>query len=229
MRPNFFVALKLTNSQFVEMVKTIQGGILIRDPAISSCFTSPLKLHLTFFVLHLHNVEEINLASSTLDSCKFEINSILTENISVDPFLEVGKFGSFGNRVLFISLNSTPMEKKIGSVVEILVEKFKQSGLLESSYESQFVPHITIAKVRYGQKFKIKKSAYEGLDDLLGSIKLPVQEIDLLSMSSSDSFGYYESFMKVLICPQKKQLIPNVPPPPDDVSLALHLNRDELS
>lgn len=195
-QPNFFLGIKLNTLEFQEKVSSIQAAILERNPALRKCLTPTKKLHITHFILTLQE-DNVEKAAKVLNECQPLIDELFCECLFE---LRFRSFGSFRKNVLFTHPEQSPTLDTLRILTQRLKEKFVEHNLLLEASDD-WKPHVTIAKTsadrKNGRKLKIKAEDYDGLQDILDNIGVPLTTVDLLSMQEMDESGYYKSYASV--------------------------------
>ncbi|XP_013404139.1 leukocyte receptor cluster member 9 [Lingula anatina] len=138
LRPNHFIAVRITNPHIVETVANIQDAILEVEPRYESCIVPPNALHLTLCVLRLDGKEAIAHAVETLKSIQSELKAIAAKGIK----LHLEGTGVFYGRVLYAKVHH---ESVFTELLHHLQVCLSAEGLpIKDAHE--FVPHVTIMK-----------------------------------------------------------------------------------
>eukprot|EP01041_Mallomonas_annulata_P013260 gene13260-28082_t len=204
-RPNFFVALRLNDPSLLEIVNRIQRDISTRCPYLSRYMVPSRRFHLTLFVMHLANLDDINAAQRCLAESADDLSELFQNEVLQLKFTGLD---TFSNRVLFVYPEDSSILETIHILVDRIHARFIHAGLVESEV-IKFSPHATVAKItnyknnrkNNNKSFKpvILKSHYEGLESHLGSgLPVTLQDIDLLAMNEKDDEGiYYRSYSNI--------------------------------
>lgn len=195
-RPNFFVALRL--SQLEKIVSRIQNKIKAKCPELSRCMTSPKKVHLTFFVMELRSIDQINNAVTCFYECKEDLRELFPRPLSC---LKFSRLNTFGRKVLFVAPSDSATLQKLNIFVRRCYDRFLDAGLVHNN-SFNYKPHATIAKLSADRKLnrKARKQGFQlehcdGLEEELScGVDCDLVDVDLLSMSEHAEDGYYKSY-----------------------------------
>ncbi|RXG60053.1 A-kinase anchor protein 7 isoform gamma [Armadillidium vulgare] len=141
--PNYFVAVQVSNPEIHKAVLNVQKTMLSSNEKISGSLINVSTLHITLFVLHISNEDELHVACSALDHCAAK----LSKNLSEDPLcLKFSRVSHFSNKVVFAQLIEDNDYKKFLAATEEIREQFLDMGVLLTD-DRGFNPHLTIAKL----------------------------------------------------------------------------------
>jgi hypothetical protein len=112
--PNYFIGIRLACPFFKALVMDMQNDISMRFPQLKKCLTSPLKLHLTCFVMELSSDADLETAIECFHACEDYIcntftSSSASSSISVStqplplPGLLFNNMSTFSTNVLYLS------------------------------------------------------------------------------------------------------------------------------
>lgn len=76
-RPNYFVALRVSNPEIHSALKIVQDTIITHSEMLKPALIPLGTLHLTLMVMYLDNDEQIEIAKSALENCQDGLCSIL--------------------------------------------------------------------------------------------------------------------------------------------------------
>jgi 2'-5' RNA ligase len=204
--PNFFIGFQLYSKEFQSTVENIQLSLISNDraPQLNKCITPATKLHFTCMIMSLNHNEDIQNAINCFESCKMRIIEIILSHQSTVFEIEFTKFSTFNQKVLYLDPNESQTINILHQIQSSIEEEFYDSKwklfhcLGTRRNNSIWIPHVTIAKTsadrKNGRSLSIKSILYDGLEEKLSKIKVPVVSVDLLSMREIDSDGYYKRY-----------------------------------
>lgn len=140
LRPTHFIAVRISSEDVRHAVKEVQNVLRKHNPEMSEyCIPVP-ELHLTLCLLHLESPEDIDVAYTTLQELKSEIQRILPPS----PILSFDGLKDFHSRVLYLDPARIP---GLVSFVSRLHESFRSKGLkiIDPPQSNSF--HLTVAKI----------------------------------------------------------------------------------
>lgn len=139
LRPNHFVALRITDEDIQKTTGHIQDMILEHEPHFQPCCIPKTTLHLTLCTLGLDTPEQVANAVSVLKDLKSEIQNIVPK----DKTIKLKGIEHFFNRVLYAEAEC-PQE--FLDFVDHIKLCFKEKGIdIRDGHD--FVPHMTIMKI----------------------------------------------------------------------------------
>lgn len=138
LRPNYFLALRITDAEIRQGVEQVQDYLLDNEPVYAPCCIPPHALHITLCTLGLDTPEQVALAKDILKKIQPEIESVLPKG----PITLEG-VANFYNRVVYAKVQQQQDFLDFVDYVRLLV---KEAGL-EIRDSHDFVPHVTIMKV----------------------------------------------------------------------------------
>lgn len=195
-RPNYFVAIKISDPQIHQVLNEVQQHMLEQDENLKKSMIQLATLHITLMVMYIGDTETHAKAVKTLENIHQEHNDEFSKNPLV---LEFKGLGHFQNRVLYAKLLSDDAYERLSALADSVRKHFAISSIPSTDSKTNFTPHLTIAKIREERQFKkrnrfprkINPSLYKDFNDqYFGSQK--VQSIQLLSMTDpKDEDGYY--------------------------------------
>lgn len=139
MRPNHFLALRLSSDDIKQTAEHIQNIILEHEPQYQECCMPPSALHITLCTLGLDTPEQVAHAVQALQKFKSELESIVPKD---KPIVLKG-IEQFFNRVLYAKVQCPPEFYKF---VEHLNLCLKEEGI-DIRDNHDFVPHMTVMKI----------------------------------------------------------------------------------
>ncbi|XP_076021522.1 A-kinase anchor protein 7 isoform X2 [Genypterus blacodes] len=194
-RPNYFVSIRITNTEISSAVVEVQEAVLQQEPRLARAMIPAPTLHITLLVTHLANQEEVDLATATLAGAEPSLAELLGGRGLVLPF---SGMGHFRKEVVFIGLGPGPHRHTLDSLAELLRRRFEEQGLLQGDYRG-FEPHLTIMKLSRASKLRsqgikrVDPALYSSYTDrFFGDQK--VEQVDLCSMlKKKQEDGYYHT------------------------------------
>lgn len=130
-RPNFFIAVRLTCQAFADTVVAIQDQVIQGAPHLCKCRMHRSKLHLTGFVLTLDSSDLINRAGTCLEGFQDELNTIMSSVEKKE--IHFNTLGTFTNKVLYASPVESDTVDKLTKLITELEERFVEQGLLKEA------------------------------------------------------------------------------------------------
>ncbi|XP_009953742.1 PREDICTED: A-kinase anchor protein 7 isoform gamma-like, partial [Leptosomus discolor] len=100
-QPNYFISLPITNPEITGSIQAVQDAIIQKDQRLSKAMVRSGSLHVTMFVMHLSNEEEISIAVGALSDSKDFVEDLL-KGKTVD--LSFQGIDHFRNEVGFVKL-----------------------------------------------------------------------------------------------------------------------------
>ncbi|XP_075059180.1 A-kinase anchoring protein 7 isoform X2 [Mixophyes fleayi] len=194
-RANYFVSLPITNSKILDDIQTIQDSVLQKDERLARAMIPKGSFHLTLFVMHLANEEEVALAISALLESKRPIEEILQDKVLVLSFCGTA---NFKNEVVYGKMTDNTSITTLKQITETTGKIFNEKGISIVGCKD-FLPHLTLMKLSKAPKLRkqgIKKidiSLYKNFQDhYFGEDTL--LQLDLCSMlKKKQPNGYYHT------------------------------------
>ncbi|CAG2199142.1 unnamed protein product [Mytilus edulis] len=188
LRPNHFLALRITNNEVRKVVEGIQDVILEHEPQYEECCIPLNSLHITLCTLGLDTTEQVAHACQVLQKIKSELQGMIRK----DKTILFKGMENFFNRVLYAKCEC-PQE--FLDMVEHLKLCLKQEGI-EIRDNHEFVPHMTIMKItRTVARATGKKYIAPWLYSQSQNIDFGTQVIDNINLCemgiSRESDGFY--------------------------------------
>ena len=181
MRPNWFLAVPFTNLNIKSCMENVQKSVVHLRPKLSEACVSVKKAHLTLFVFHLKNQEEIDKV--------IEIVQKVTEKVEFDEQIQIeaNQIGHFQHRVIFFKLNLPP---KLLDLRQEIGQNLLENGI---KIEDNFTPHLTVMKLSQMKKKvkKIDENLYQEFSqDFFGVQNVKLIELLSMNLPIQDN-GYY--------------------------------------
>ncbi|XP_067683966.1 leukocyte receptor cluster member 9-like [Haliotis asinina] len=179
LRPNYFVAVRVTDQEVLENLESVQDYILENEPRYSSCCIPGASLHITLCTLGLDTPEQVSNAVQALQKMKSDLKA----SVPKEPLRLVG-VGNFFNRVIYAKVQCPETFVPFVDHVKMCLN---EAGVdIRDGYE--FVPHMTIMKTTrpvsrlMGTK-EVSPFLYDGFADMtFGS-----QTIDAIHLCSMET------------------------------------------
>ena len=182
--PNYFIAIRLDSNDLKSKVDAFQQQRIIGK--FLNTRTSSCKMHLTYFVMRLDGIEDIEQAKEVFMGCDLDMN--------VTSDLLLGDVSFFSNTVIKIEIMKDEIYKKLDEIGKKLHDKFTEHGFIKKGKWS-WEPHATIAKIsadRRNLKQKYNADIIEGEEKAFESLPIRLTTIDILQMNDVDEDGYYK-------------------------------------
>ncbi|XP_076448080.1 leukocyte receptor cluster member 9-like [Babylonia areolata] len=190
MRPNHFLALRITDSEIRQSVEQIQDHLLDNEPLYGPCCIPPKALHITLCTLGLDTPEQVAHARDVLQRIQPELESSRPK----EPLWLEG-VGNFYSRVVYAKVKPHQGFTDFVDHVKLLV---KEAGV-EIRDNHDFVPHMTLMKVtRPVARQKGSKSVDPWLYDGFTDMDFGQQRVDSLHLCSMGDERREDGFY---ICP----------------------------
>lgn len=138
LRPNYFLALRITDPEIRQGVEQIQDYLLDNEPLYGPCCIPPQALHITLCTLGLDTPEQIAHAREVLQRIQPELASGLPK----EP-LHLDGVSNFYSRVVYAKVKPHQQFMDFVDHLKLLV---REAGV-EIRDNHDFVPHMTIMKV----------------------------------------------------------------------------------
>ncbi|XP_042246853.1 A-kinase anchor protein 7-like isoform X2 [Thunnus maccoyii] len=193
-RPNYFVSIPITNTQISSAVIEVQEAVLQQEPQLAKAMIPVPTLHITLFVTHLANQEQVDLAATVLSQVEPSLAELLGGRDLVLPFSGISHFRK---EVVFVGLAPGQHRHTLDSLAELLRSRFVEQGLLQGDHRG-FEPHLTIMKL---SRAKLRSQGIKRVDPALYSSYTnrffgdqKVERVDLCSMlKKKQQDGYYHT------------------------------------
>ncbi|KAL3857155.1 hypothetical protein ACJMK2_011850 [Sinanodonta woodiana] len=139
MRPNYFLALRVTDENVQLGVSNIQNSITEQEPRYGECCIPKICLHITLCTVGLDTEEQLHNAVTCIQDARDELFSI----VPLDKVLKIKGVDNFFNRVVYGKVEYPP---EFFDFVHHLKLCLTEHGI-EVRDNHDFVPHMTIMKV----------------------------------------------------------------------------------
>ncbi|XP_073407031.1 uncharacterized protein [Dendrobates tinctorius] len=190
LRPNYFVAIPVTNDEILDLIEDVQEHIVLKEPKLLKALIPVEKVHITILVAHLQTKDDVRRAICALLQSKKEIEKCLHGKPFVLPFHGIGQFN---NQVIYIKITEHEL---LSTIAELVIQCFMDANV-NITGSKDFKPHLTFMKLskvpslrRKGFR-KICSELYKEYEDRSFGTEM-FGRIDLCSMhkKNKDS-GYY--------------------------------------
>ncbi|XP_075001931.1 A-kinase anchoring protein 7 isoform X3 [Calonectris borealis] len=191
-QPNYFISLPITNPKITGSIQAVQDAITQKDQRLSKAMVHSGSLHVTMFVMHLSNEEEISIAVGALSDSKDFVEDLL-KGKTVD--LSFQGIDHFKNEVGFVKLAENDHATILTEIAETMKKIFQEKGILAGE-ERAFKPHLTFMKLSKSTQLrkqvkKIDSSLYEDFKSHYFGDEI-LHRLDLCSMlKKKQPNGYY--------------------------------------
>ncbi|XP_075925175.1 A-kinase anchor protein 7-like isoform X2 [Petromyzon marinus] len=161
-RPNYFVAIPITNNKVAAGVQAVQEGVVQRDPRLMPALIPVATLHITMLVAHLAT-EQVSNAVSAMELCQKKLRTLVPGPPVVLPFEGIG---DFKNEVAFVKISDGHHMSILNEIAETIHTCFEEKGIAVADGKA-FKPHLTFMKLSRASKLrrqgirKIDPSLYE--------------------------------------------------------------------
>ncbi|KAL1284240.1 A-kinase anchor protein 7 isoform gamma [Trichinella pseudospiralis] len=172
--PNYFAAFQIKNAEILNRLKIVQEVLVDNDIKAKDCLVKLSKSHLTLFVMHLDEVHCLHEAKNALQAAAKLIRESDIKSLTLD----------------FEGLQE---------IRKMVVNSFKEYGILSTDKSEHFTPHLTIAKAgKLQKKFKFDPASYEEFVDMHFGEEV-VTDLQLLKMKSENKDSYYDCVAEISV------------------------------
>nr|XP_054762699.1 uncharacterized protein LOC129269251 [Lytechinus pictus] len=185
-RPNYFIAIQITNEDIKTGVKQIQDHMTSMDPLVSSYLTSLSHLHVTLCMLQLASKAQINTALSVLKTIQPELASMLLP-VTMMRFQGVD---SFHDRIIY---SPTEADNALEKMTHFLRTSLSKAGLSLIGTRDEFVPHLTIMKMAR-EEANGHPIFTSDLKSIFSEVHLGTQVVDAIHLCSIDDKPAHDRF-----------------------------------
>ncbi|GAB1598563.1 uncharacterized protein LOC115212386 [Argonauta hians] len=194
MRPNFFVALRITDEEILKKVVWMQEEILQNEPKYFECLVPPVCLHVTLCMLRLDHTHQIADATTLLKN----IHSELSETIAGSEPIKIRNVSHFSNRVVYGCIE---IPEQLTHLVQKLKCYFLENNFLLDT-DSPFTPHMTLMKLTRQVSNMIGSNQFNpSIYEQYINCDFGVQIVDNLYLCSTEKTrqedGFYISTIKL--------------------------------
>lgn len=191
-RPNYFVAVQISNDEIRESLHKVQDRILLQEERLEKSMISLKTLHITLMVMYIGDPETNSRAKKALHNVYQEYDDDLSKN----PLqLEFKGLSHFQNKVVYAKVSNEDASQRLSSLAQSVKEHFAAYSLFTTDTKDRFTPHLTVAKIDFKNKYKgvnkINPLFYKDyVNEYFGS--QTIESIQLLSMTNpKNEAGYY--------------------------------------
>jgi len=190
-RPNYFVAVQISNPQISSVAKIVQQNIKDQTNCYDKNCIATEKFHITLMVLNLTTEEEIKRVSNVLDT--------LSENLLVTfsgqpielEFEGVSVFG--GGRVMYACLKENVGSQRLHHIAGELSKHMEEEDICNTD-NKEWHPHLTLWKYQGNKRKtgpkKVSPASYEPYLDLKFGNQV-IRSLQLCHMTKKREDGYY--------------------------------------
>jgi len=140
LRPNYFIALRITDEDIRSSIEAIQNDIVTKEPRLKDCCIPNGALHLTLCTVGLDRIEQVANANQCLKLAEPELANMLPKDLK----LTFKGIDTFFNRVIFAKVQNCPQE--FLDFVDHIRMCLTASGIdIRDGHD--FVPHVTVMKI----------------------------------------------------------------------------------
>ncbi|MEE6464416.1 hypothetical protein FKM82_006252 [Ascaphus truei] len=199
-RPNYFVAIPITNDQILDTIEDVQEHIFMKEAKLLQALIPVEKVHITILVAYLRTEDEVASAVSALMNSKAKVEELMQGK----PFrMTFHGIGQFNNQVIYIKITESE-QKQLCRIADAVTECFTEIGV-DLSGSKDFRPHLTFLKLSKAPSLrrkgirKICSDLYKEYEDRFFGAEL-LSRIDLCSMHKKNKeSGYYYSECSILL------------------------------
>ncbi|XP_074655197.1 A-kinase anchor protein 7-like [Tubulanus polymorphus] len=203
-RPNYFVALQVTNPRIHTALSDVQAQILAKCPEIKEAMVDIKTLHVTVMVLFVEKSEEsLNRLKTAMDNCQSRIDQELGGQSLEITFKGLG---NFKHNVLFASPVENENLLRLTKTAECIIAEFEAQNIHSTDGDRKdFKPHLTILKLSKSLA-KLKKKGIKRIEPELYAEFVDAdfgedvfKSIQLCEMKRDDETGYYRIAYEVTL------------------------------
>eukprot|EP00741_Cyanophora_paradoxa_P009255 tig00001490_g8965.t1 len=189
-RPTHFLSLRLTSPAVISEIERVQKAMLEAAPPISTHLINPTSMHFTLFVMTL-SPAELAVAKALLEESD-EVRRAAEAFAAAAraTALRMKGIGSFGGgRVVWCGLEASAARAALEAFAAAVHGCFAGAGLAPARLD--FVPHCTLAKVRFEKlkkaRWLARKGRKRGRRPKEGPA--PAEELELAGEEGGDAGG----------------------------------------
>ncbi|CAH1272946.1 LENG9 [Branchiostoma lanceolatum] len=201
-RPNFFVAVRITDPDILSVAKEFQTCIFARSPVLDAALAPVEKLHVTLCTLRLGSQTELDAARRVLRDLKRETARLLPPTL----VLKFRGVETFNNRVLFAAPEDNPSFRALAARV---TSRLRDAGLNMAGSHDDYTPHLTLLNLSRSlckEMVACGALSAEGVDPALYDRfaarefgAQAVEELHLCPMGSTRHDGFYQCAASVAL------------------------------
>uniref|UniRef100_A0A8C5W6L2 A-kinase anchor protein 7-like phosphoesterase domain-containing protein n=1 Tax=Leptobrachium leishanense TaxID=445787 RepID=A0A8C5W6L2_9ANUR len=199
-RPNYFVAIPITNDQILDAIEDVQEHIVLKEAKLLRALIPAEKVHITILVAHLQNEEDVKRAVSALMQSKVKVEDLLQGKPLNITFHGIGEFNK---QVVYLKIPDNEQEL-LNRIAVAVLQCFQEIGV-DLSGNKDFRPHLTFLKLSKAPSLrrkgfrKICSDLYKEYEDHFFGTEL-FNRIDLCSMHKKNKVsGYYHCECSIII------------------------------
>ncbi|XP_014672297.1 PREDICTED: leukocyte receptor cluster member 9-like [Priapulus caudatus] len=198
-RPNYFVAVHVTNPEVIAKVTAIQADVRAYDPRLAEGFLHTGALHVTLAMLRLDGPDDVRACQVALRAAPRRLRRFL----AAGPLaLEFPALATFNQRVLYAA---TRRDERFLAFVQELQDHLLNNGV-RVHHSLDYVPHLTVMKMsrplarRLGTYY-VDQRAYESRagDSVGGQTCDRMYLCEISEMRNAD--GFYRHVTSVGLLP----------------------------
>ena len=146
LRPNYFVALKITNLKMKRMLKNAQQYLLkeLGDDLYERALIDDSTFHVTINAIHCSDDEEVFLLMEQFE--RFGANQmqrLIPTKLSAR--IHVNRIGHFRQKVIYGEIEEDANRSKLENIYHALHTQLQNAGIMNQQH--RFDPHVTIMKL----------------------------------------------------------------------------------
>ncbi|ESP02496.1 hypothetical protein LOTGIDRAFT_138311 [Lottia gigantea] len=190
LRPNYFLAVRITNPEILKVTSGIQDSILNSQSVYKKSFSAPASLHITLCTLGLDTQEHVDSAVKALHSIHEELKVLVPRKSLI-----VNGVSNFNKRVVYAKVEYPPEFLEFVEHIEMCL---RHEGIEFRGQHGGYVPHMTIMKTnrpisrRLGTAHIDPKLYQDYSEQYFGEV--PVDAVYLCSMAGQrQPDGFYVS------------------------------------
>ncbi|CAG8600543.1 16714_t:CDS:2 [Funneliformis mosseae] len=199
-KPNYFLSVRLDSQIIQKSFNEFSNYVTNKFPEYKKLLIKPQQIHITLFVLHLGNDDNIENAKNCLLNSKEIMNESCPNGKLSLHFQGIDIFDR-GRVVYTIPKNSDDL-LSLTKLTYALYERFQQEGLVDNDLKKEFIPHATLVKLRKRMIIKHKDGKKEVVNRIPPEIYEHFRDFDFgthcvkgVELSSmllpKDDDGYY--------------------------------------
>jgi 2'-5' RNA ligase len=190
-RPNFFVALQITDTNTIEKLLDVQNQVIKWYPSYTDHKIPANGFHLTLSVLKLENTSDNQACFDAMNQAKSKLEKLAR---NTEPLI-LQDLDHFNRRVIYAKVKYS---QQFLALVDEIRDIFINAGFDVGS--SSFKPHLTLFNVRRSvclERKDILLNAFNDSDCPFGSQAIDnIQVCRMGTLPKGDSTEFYENIFR---------------------------------
>ena len=160
--PNHFIAIQIQNEDLKRNLYQLKCDLINGNNDVQNHLVPDSSYHLTLCTLRIDTPEEMENVKQIMDQIKKD-EKFFEENLPIN--LKFEGIGEFYNKVLHVNCKSKQMEKLV-NLKKVVLDKFKAENVNCAGNYYEFVPHLTIFKIKNNNVKSAGKSQQANVEEL---------------------------------------------------------------